>query len=100
MRAAREVFETIGEGWFLSTVAVDLPRAVYEQDRYDDATKLLEAIDEHPAPTDHEWQVKRTGIPARLLARQGELEEAERLAREGVALPPTASSSSCTRTCC
>ena len=86
MRAAREVFETIGEGWFLSTVAVDLPRAVYEQGRYDDATKLLEAIDEHPAPTDREWQVKRTGIPARLLARQGELEEAERLAREGVAL--------------
>ena len=86
MRAAREVFETIGEGWFLSTVAVDLPRAVYEQGRYDDATKLLEAIDEHPAPTDREWQVKRTGIPARLLARQGELEEAESLAREGVAL--------------
>ncbi len=86
MRAAGNVFRTIGEGWFLSTVAVDLPRAVYEQGRYDDAFALLEDIEKHPAPTDREWQVKRTGIPARLLARRGRLEEAERLAREGVAL--------------
>ena len=45
-----------------------------------------EAIDEAPAPTDREWQIKRTGVPARLLARRGQLEEAEKLAREGVAL--------------
>ncbi len=45
-----------------------------------------EAIDEAPAPTDREWQIKRTGIPARLLARRGELERAEELAREGVGL--------------
>ncbi len=86
MRAAEEVFRRIGEGWFLSTVAVDLPRAVYEQGRYDDAFALLGAIDELPAPTDREWQIKRTGIPACLVARRGRLDEAERLAREGVAL--------------
>jgi DNA-binding SARP family transcriptional activator len=86
MRSAGEAFREIGEGWFLSTVAVDLPRAVYEQGRYDDAFALLEAIDEAPAPTDREWQIKRRGVPARLLARRGLLEEAERLAREGVAL--------------
>ena len=40
-----------------------------------------------PAPTDREWQIKnRTGIPARLLARRGELDQAEKLARQGVAL--------------
>ncbi len=61
-------------------------RAVYEQGRYDDAFALLGAIDEPPAPTDREWQIKRTGVPARLLARRGELERAERLAREGVAV--------------
>ena len=86
MRSAGEAFREIGEGWFLSTVAVDLPRAVYEQGRYDDAFALLEAIDEVPAPTDREWQIKRRGVPARLLARRGQLEEAEKLAREGVAL--------------
>ena len=86
MRAAEQAFREIGEGWFLSTVAVDLPRAVYEQGRYDDAFALLGAIEELPAPTDREWQIKRTGIPARLLARRGELDEAEKLAREGLAL--------------
>jgi DNA-binding SARP family transcriptional activator len=86
MRAAEEVFTQIGEGWFLSTVAVDLPRAVYEQGRYDDAFALLGAIDDRPAPTDREWQIKRTGIPACLIARRGRLEAAEGLAREGVAL--------------
>jgi DNA-binding SARP family transcriptional activator len=86
MRAAEQVFREIGEGWFLSTVAVDLPRAVYEQGRYEDAFALLDAIDELPAPTDSEWLIKRTGVPARLLARRGRFEEAERLAREGVAV--------------
>ena len=86
MRTAEQAFREIGEGWFLSTVAVDLPRAVYEQGRYDDAFALLKAIDETPAPTDREWQIKRTGVPARLLARRGLFEEAERLAGEGVAL--------------
>ena len=85
MRTADQAFREIGEGWFLSTVAVDLPRAVYEQGRYDDAFALLAAIDETPRP-DREWRIKRTGVPARLLARVGRLEEAEKLAREGVAL--------------
>jgi len=83
---AENVFRSIGEGWFLSTAVVDLPRAVYEQGRYEDAHALLAAIDEHPAPTDREWQVKRTGVPARLLARSGRFDEAEALARQGVAL--------------
>jgi tetratricopeptide (TPR) repeat protein len=86
MRTAEQAFREIGEGWFLSTVAVDLPRAVYEQGRYDDAFALLDAIDEVPAPADREWLIKRTGVPARLLARRGQLEEAEQLASEGVTL--------------
>jgi tetratricopeptide (TPR) repeat protein len=86
MRKAEQAFREIGEGWFLSTTAVDLPRAVYEQGRYDDAFALLGAIEELPAPTDCEWRIKRTGVPARLLARRGRLEEAVALAREGVAV--------------
>jgi tetratricopeptide (TPR) repeat protein len=85
MLAAREGFREIGEGWFLSCVAVDLPRPIYEQGRYDEAFALVTAIDETPAP-DCEWLIKRTGVPARLLARRGRLDEAKALAREGVAV--------------
>lgn len=86
MREARDAFEEIGDRWFLATVAVDLPRAVYEQGRPDDALPLVEAIDDEPAPADREWQVKRRGIRARLLAESGEPQKAVSLAREAVAL--------------
>jgi DNA-binding SARP family transcriptional activator len=85
MRAAADGFREIGEGWFLTVTAVDLLRAVYEQGRYEDAFILLETVDETPGP-DCEWLIKRRGIPARLLARRGRMEEAEKLARDGVAL--------------
>ncbi len=85
MRAAAEGFREIGEGWFLSVTAVDLLRTIYEQGRYEDAFALLETVDETPGP-DCEWLVKRRGVPACLLARHGQIEEGERLAREGVAI--------------
>ena len=78
-------FREIGEGWFLTVTAVDLLRAVYEQGRYEDAFILLETVDETPGP-DCEWPSCARGVPARLLARRGRMEEAERLARDGVAL--------------
>ena len=85
IQAAADGFREIGEGWFLTVTAVDLLRAVYEQGRYEDAFILLETVDETPGP-DCEWLIKRRGVPARLLARRGRMEEAERLARDGVAL--------------
>jgi tetratricopeptide (TPR) repeat protein len=85
MRAAIESFVAIGDRWFLSGALVDVARPVYEQGRYDDALALVEGIDEIPAPADREWEIKRWGIRARLLARDGEAEEAERCARRGVA---------------
>ena len=69
MRAAEEVFREIGEGWFLSTVAVDLPRAVYEQGRYDDAFALLGAIDEQPRRPIASGRSSARGSP-RVPARQ------------------------------
>ena len=84
MRTAKESFIAMGDRWLLATVLVDLPRPVYEQGRYDDAMALLAAIDEVPAPADREWEIKRWGIRARLLAAQGETEEAERCARKCV----------------
>jgi hypothetical protein len=61
----------IGDRWFLSTVSVDRPRAVFEQSRYNEALSLVQTIDEVPAPADSEWQIKRRRIRARLLAREG-----------------------------
>ena len=86
MRIARDSFVAIGDSWSLSTVSVDLPRPVYEQGRYDEARSLVAEIDEVPAPADREWQIKRTCLRARLLAREGRFGEAERLAREAVAI--------------
>ena len=86
MRTAKESFVAIGDRWFLSTVAVDLPRAVYAQGRYDEVQSLVGAIDEVPVPADREWQIKRRGIRARLLARDGQVEKAEGLSREAVAI--------------
>ncbi len=86
MLAAKASFVAIGDRLSLSTAAVDLPRAAYERGDYAGARALVEAIDEVPAPADREWQVKRRGVHARLLARDGKLEEAEELAREGVAI--------------
>jgi hypothetical protein len=85
MRAAKETFTQVGDRWFLSTVLVDLPRPLYEQARYAEARTAVEEIDEVPAPADREWQIKRWGVRARLLAREGQLEESERCARRGVA---------------
>ena len=86
MRAARDSFIAMGDRWSLATVSVDLPRPLYEQGRYDEALSLVEAIDEVPVPADREWQIKRRGVHARLVAREGRIEEGERLAREGVAV--------------
>ena len=86
MLDARAAFLAIGDGWFLSTISVDLPRPVYRQGRFGDAQALVDAIDEWPAPADLEWQIKRRGVRSLLLARDGRDEEALALATEAVEL--------------
>ena len=86
MRTADQAFREIGEGWFLSTVAVDLPRAVYEQGRCDDAFALLAAIDETPRPPIASGRSRRRGRPS-TTARQSRTARGSREARpRGVAL--------------
>jgi predicted ATPase/class 3 adenylate cyclase len=85
MREAAEVFHAIGDRWFLSAAAVRLPRAIYAQERYDEALGLTETFEEAPAGRDIEWQIRRRGIRARVLARNGPMDEAATLAREAVA---------------
>ena len=83
----RRCFREIGEGWFLSTVAVDLPRAVYEQGRYDDAFALLASDRRNAGAARPRVADQAHGRSRRACSpRRGRLEEAEALAREGVAL--------------
>ena len=86
LRAAYETCSETGDRWFLSILTVDLARVVYEQGRYADAFALTEAFDDMPAPASPTWQIKRRDVRARLLARRGEMGEAELLAREAVTL--------------
>ena len=87
MREAVDVLTEVGDLWFLSTVAVRLPRAVYAQGRYEDAFVLTEKLlRQAPASQDMEWQIRHRSLRAKLLARRGSQDEADTLAREAVSL--------------
>ena len=83
---AKQAFVEIGDHLFLSTVLVDLVRAVHDQGRYEDALALTEEMDRWPAHADTEWQIKRRVVQALLLARAGEGREASELAAEAVSI--------------
>jgi DNA-binding SARP family transcriptional activator len=85
IRASCDAFASIGDRWFLATAAVDLARSVDEQGRHADARDAVAAIPDVPAGADREWEIKRHGIHARLLAQEGRIGEGLRHARAGVA---------------
>ena len=84
-RASYETLERLGERGNLSTIAAFLAEALYEQEADDEAQRLTEvsegAASDDDATSQIAWRVTR----AKLLARRGELERAEELAREAVA---------------
>jgi class 3 adenylate cyclase/tetratricopeptide (TPR) repeat protein len=85
-RKGIEALEEAGETGFLSTSAVFLAEALYGQGRYEDAVEASRLSEANTAAGDVAsemgWRVAR----AKALARLGELEEAERLAREAIAI--------------
>jgi tetratricopeptide (TPR) repeat protein len=85
----RESFEALaeaGEKGVFSTVAANLAEALYRQGRYDEAEDLLSASAAAGADDDVTTQVLGRAIQAKLLARHAQLNEAEVVAREAVAL--------------
>ena len=76
----------MGEQAFLSTTAAFLARAVFAQERVDEAEELAQLSARLAASGDVLTQVLWRGVQARVLARRGRLEEAEALAREAVSL--------------
>jgi tetratricopeptide (TPR) repeat protein len=74
----------VGEMGYLSTTACDLGESVLAQRRPDEAMALSEEGERLGSPDDLVTQYKWRALRAKLLAREGRFEEAERLAREGI----------------
>jgi class 3 adenylate cyclase/tetratricopeptide (TPR) repeat protein len=81
-----EKLREIGELSWLSTVAGILAEAVYAQGRYEDVEPWLHLVEETAGSDDVYSQSLLRGGKAKLLARRGEAEEAERLGREAIAV--------------
>ena len=86
LRRGYVILERMGELGVLSTLAAYLADAVYAQGRYDEADRLTHVSEEAATSDDIAshvwWRVTR----ARVLARRGSHEEAERIGSEALAL--------------
>jgi class 3 adenylate cyclase/tetratricopeptide (TPR) repeat protein len=76
----------LGEQGWMSTVAGHAAEALYRLGQDDDAWRLTETAAEATAVDDVISQMLIRQVRAKILARRGELEEAERLACEALAL--------------
>ncbi|HEV8421029.1 MAG TPA: adenylate/guanylate cyclase domain-containing protein [Actinomycetota bacterium] len=84
LRWGYEALSAIGEMGWLPTVVDILSEALYAQGRYDEAAALTRESEQIAGTEDLYSQVFRRMVRARVLARRGEVEDAERLAREAV----------------
>ena len=86
LRRAYERLQEMGEKTLLASTAAYLAQAIYAQDRPDEAWDFCQVSREVAAAGDISAQVVGRGAHAKLLAREGRGDEAERLAREAVDL--------------
>jgi class 3 adenylate cyclase/tetratricopeptide (TPR) repeat protein len=89
LRESSDRLAELGETGYRSTVAGLLAEALYQLGRDEEASDVLDLVAEIAQADDVEPQLRLLHLRARLLARRGDLVEAERLAREGVALAAT-----------
>src|SRR6185369_12858168 len=81
VRPDYETLQAIGATYLLSSMGAILARAVRAQGRDDEALELTEAVESAAADDDVDAQVLWRGIRAPILARAGQIAEAEALAR-------------------
>jgi class 3 adenylate cyclase/tetratricopeptide (TPR) repeat protein len=86
LRQDYATLERLGDHNYISTVAGYLAEALYRQERFEDSGNYAKISAEVAAPEDLATQVLWRSVSAKLLARQGNLEDAERVAREAVEL--------------
>lgn len=86
LREGADAFEELGERAMRSTNVAELAEILVDLERYDESERCIEDArrtgDELDNATQAEWRMAL----ARLLAVRGQVEDAERLARESVAL--------------
>jgi tetratricopeptide (TPR) repeat protein len=85
-RSGYEAFARMGAWGFRATSAAWLARTLVELGRNDEALELTRESEELAGEDDISAQVPWRGARAKILARRGAHEEAERIAREGVAI--------------
>lgn len=86
LRRGHAILEEMGDRIGLSTNAAQLAEVVLAQGRDEEALELTAQSENAAAAEDLPVQVQWRGSRAKALARRGELEVAERLAREAVSL--------------
>jgi predicted ATPase/class 3 adenylate cyclase len=86
LRQDYELLTGLGEKFFLPPLTALLARSVLAQGRYVEAAEMAGIASEIAAEDDIEAQALWRGVRARILAAEGDLDEAERLAREAVEL--------------
>jgi tetratricopeptide (TPR) repeat protein len=84
LRPGCEALEEIGDLGHLSSAAARLARALYELGRLEDAFRTSEKSKKVAAADDLDTQTLSRVTKAKVLARWGRFEHAERLAREAV----------------
>jgi class 3 adenylate cyclase/tetratricopeptide (TPR) repeat protein len=85
-RSGYEAFGKMGAWGFRATSAAGLARVLVELGRNEEAFELTRESEELAGADDITAQVPWRGARAKVLARRGATEEAERIAREGVAI--------------
>jgi tetratricopeptide (TPR) repeat protein len=87
-RFGYDEYERMGATGVRSTNAAVLAAALYEQGRDDESGQYVQVCRDTAAAEDYISQVLWRAVEARLLARRGQLDESEQLAREAVGLLP------------
>ncbi len=85
LRWGYQTLEEIGELGWLSTLVAILAESVFAQGRYDEAERLTQTSEESADTEDAYSQALWRSVRAKVLARRGELDDAERMAREAMA---------------
>jgi predicted ATPase/class 3 adenylate cyclase len=86
LRWGYETLERMGERGARASIAAFLAESIYRQGRDDEAARFAEITHELAAVDDLEPQVLWRSVKAKVLAKRGELDQAEQLAREAEAL--------------
>jgi tetratricopeptide (TPR) repeat protein len=84
LRPSYDGLKKIGEKTHFSTMAELLSNAVYMQGRYEEAEELTRECEQAARSNDVHAQIRWRAIRAKVMARKGEFESADKLAREAV----------------